>query len=510
MTDETATTDTAIADAAALAEQETSEQRQVRLDKRARSCSRPASRPTPPSSRSPRRSPRSARSTRTSRPARRPRTSSASPAASCSRATPASSASRPCSPATAPRIQAMVSLAEVGDESLARWKEFVDLGDHVFVHGRVISSRRGELSIMVDDWAIAAKAILPLPNLHNELNEETRVRQRYLDLIVRDEARATVRARAAVMASLRQTFTAHEYLEVETPMLQTQHGGASARPFVTHSNAFDTELYLRIAPELFLKRAVVGGIDRVFEINRNFRNEGADSSHSPEFAMVEAYQAYGNYEQMADLTQELVQNATRAVTGGALEVTLPDGTTYDLGGEWPRIDMYGSLSEAAGREITPGDPAVRAAGARRGRGRRGRARHARQVRRGALGALRHRLARPPDVRDELPGRHLAADPAAPHPSGHRREVGPVRPRVRARRRRTPSSSTRSCSGSASSSRRSSPPAATPRRCASTRSSCGPSSTRCPRPAAWAWAIDRLLMAITGLGIRETILFPLVK
>jgi len=254
------------------------------------------------------------------------------------------------------RIQAMVSLAEVGEESLARWKEYVDLGDHVFVHGRVISSRRGELSIMVDEWAIAAKAILPLPNLHNELNEETRVRQRYLDLIVRDQARATVRARAAVMASLRQTFTGHDYLEVETPMLQTQHGGASARPFVTHSNAFDTELYLRIAPELFLKRAVVGGIDRVFEINRNFRNEGADSSHSPEFAMVEAYQAYGNYEQMADLTQELVQNATKAVTGGSLVVTLPDGTEYDLGGDWARMDMYESLSEASGHEITPETP----------------------------------------------------------------------------------------------------------------------------------------------------------
>jgi lysyl-tRNA synthetase class 2 len=250
------------------------------------------------------------------------------------------------------RVQAMVSLAEVGDESLARWKDFVDLGDHVFVHGRVISSRRGELSIMVDDWAIAAKAIRPLPNLHNELSEESRVRQRYLDLIVRDQARVTVRARAKVMQSLRATFDGHEYLEVETPMLQTQHGGAAARPFVTHSNAFDTDLYLRIAPELFLKRAVVGGIDRVFEINRNFRNEGADSTHSPEFAMVEAYQAYGNYEQMADLTQELVQNAARAVTGG-LVVTLADGSEYDLGGDWARIDMYGTLSDAVGRSITP-------------------------------------------------------------------------------------------------------------------------------------------------------------
>jgi lysyl-tRNA synthetase, class II len=256
------------------------------------------------------------------------------------------------------RIQAMVSLAEVGEDSLARWKDYVDLGDHVFVHGRVISSRRGELSVMVDGWAIAAKAILPLPNLHNELSEETRVRQRYLDLIVREQARTTVRARATVMRSLRDTFDGHDYLEVETPMLQTQHGGAAARPFVTHSNAFDTELFLRIAPELFLKRAVVGGIDRVFEINRNFRNEGADSTHSPEFAMLEAYQAYGNYEQMADLTQELVQNAARAVSGGSLVVTWADGTEYDLGGDWDRIDMYASLSEAAGREISPETPLV--------------------------------------------------------------------------------------------------------------------------------------------------------
>ncbi len=179
------------------------------------------------------------------------------------------------------RIQAMISLANVGEESLADWKEYVDLGDHVFVHGEVISSRRGELSIMADDWTIAAKAILPLPNAYSELSEEGRVRSRYLDLIVREQARNTVRARAAVNASLRSTFTSHDYLEVETPMLQVQHGGASARPFITHSNAFDTELYLRIAPELYLKRAVVGGIERVYEINRNFRNEGADSTHSP-------------------------------------------------------------------------------------------------------------------------------------------------------------------------------------------------------------------------------------
>lgn len=249
------------------------------------------------------------------------------------------------------RIQAMVSLAEVGEESIQRWKELVDLGDHVFVSGEVISSRRGELSILVKDWAIAAKAILPLPNLYSELSDETRVRQRYLDLITREQARVTVRARAAAVASLRATFSGHGYLEVETPMLQTIHGGASARPFVTHSNAFDTELFLRIAPELFLKRAVVGGIERVYEINRNFRNEGADSTHSPEFAMLEAYQAYGDYEQMADLTQQLIQDAAMAVAGSHI-VTWADGTEYDLGGQWDRLSMYESLSDAAGVAVT--------------------------------------------------------------------------------------------------------------------------------------------------------------
>jgi lysyl-tRNA synthetase class 2 len=253
------------------------------------------------------------------------------------------------------RIQAMVSLAAVGEESLQEWKELVDLGDHVFVSGEVISSRRGELSIMVAEWRIASKAVLPLPNLHSELSEESRVRSRFLDLIVRDRARETVLARAKVNASLRQTFSTHDFVEVETPMLQVQHGGASARPFVTRSNAFDTELFLRIAPELFLKRAVVGGIDRVFEINRNFRNEGADSTHSPEFAMLEAYQSYSDYHGIADLTQELVQNAAIAVAGSTT-VTWADGTEYDLGGQWDRISMYASLSEASGHSVTPETP----------------------------------------------------------------------------------------------------------------------------------------------------------
>ena len=250
------------------------------------------------------------------------------------------------------RLQVMVSLAEVGEESLEHWKELVDLGDHLFVSGEVISSRRGELSIMATSWKVAAKALLPLPNLHNELNEETRVRSRYLDLIVREQARATVLTRATAVSSLRATFAALDFVEVETPMLQVMHGGAAARPFATHSNAFDMELFLRIAPELFLKRAVVGGIDRVFEINRNFRNEGADSTHSPEFAMLEAYEAYGDYTSIAALTQRLIQDAAVAVSGSH-QVIWADGTVYDLGGEWARLSLYHSLSDAAGVEITP-------------------------------------------------------------------------------------------------------------------------------------------------------------
>lgn len=250
------------------------------------------------------------------------------------------------------RIQIMLSLDKVGEENLEQYKELVDLGDHLFVSGEVITSKRGELSILVDNWVMAAKTIRPLPNLHNELGEEYRVRHRYVDLIVRDRAREVVQIRSKVMQSLRKTFNQDDFIEVETPMLQTIHGGASARPFKTHSNAFDTELFLRIAPELFLKRAVVGGIDRVYEINRNFRNEGADRTHSPEFAMLEAYEAYGDYNTMAALTQALIQNAAMDVFG-TLQVQLEDGEVNDLSGEWARISMFESLSKAAGIEITP-------------------------------------------------------------------------------------------------------------------------------------------------------------
>jgi lysyl-tRNA synthetase class 2 len=252
-------------------------------------------------------------------------------------------------------LQVMLSLDRVGEESLAAWKSDVDLGDHVFVEGEVGTSRRGELSVFADSWRLTAKALRPLPVAHKPMSEELRVRRRYVDLIVRDEARRTVRQRATVMSTLRAGLTARGFLEVETPMLQTVHGGATARPFRTHMNAFDLDLYLRIAPELFLKRCIVGGLERVFEINRNFRNEGADSSHSPEFAMLECYQAYADYQVMATLTRELIQEACAALFGD-LTARHHDGSEIDLSGVWPQVPLYTAVSEAVGEEITPETP----------------------------------------------------------------------------------------------------------------------------------------------------------
>jgi len=252
-------------------------------------------------------------------------------------------------------IQAMLSLATVGEDDLEAWKQLVDIGDHVFVAGEVITSKRGELSIMANEWRMAAKALRPLPVAHKPLNEETRVRQRYVDLVVRPEAQRVARTRVTVVAAVRRSLAERGFLEIETPMLQTLHGGAAARPFVTHSNAFDIDLYLRIAPELFLKRAVVGGLERVFEVNRNFRNEGADRTHSPEFTMLEFYAQYLDYLDVARITREVYQEAALAATG-SLVVEHPDGTTLDLSGEWPQIDLYESLSTAIGESITPDTP----------------------------------------------------------------------------------------------------------------------------------------------------------
>ena len=254
------------------------------------------------------------------------------------------------------QLQVMLSLAEVGEEALAQWKADTDLGDIVSVRGRVISSRRGELSVMAKSWHMASKSLNPLPVAFADMNEEQRVRRRYTDLIMREDARTNAMTRIKVIAAVRKYLTGLDFVEIETPMLQTLHGGAAARPFVTRSNALDIDLYLRIAPELFLKRAVVGGIERVFEINRNFRNEGVDSSHSPEFTMLETYQAWGTYKDGAATMKGLVQFCAEEVFGSQ-KVTLADGTEYDFGGEWKVLEMYPSLNDALQRKF-PGQPEV--------------------------------------------------------------------------------------------------------------------------------------------------------
>ena len=195
-----------------------------------------------------------------------------------------------------------------------------------------------------------AKALRPLPDKHKGLTDpEARVRMRYVDLAVNADSRQMVRNRATVLRSVRDTLHRHDFLEVETPLLQPLHGGASARPFTTHLNAFDQTMYLRIAIELYLKRLTVGGLDRVYEIGRNFRNEGIDSTHSAEFTMLEVYEAYGDYNTMADLTREIVLDAARAL--GSTVVPDGRGGEIDLEGEWVHLPLLDAVSEAAGEEI---------------------------------------------------------------------------------------------------------------------------------------------------------------
>lgn len=254
------------------------------------------------------------------------------------------------------RLQVMLSLAEVGQQSLDAWKADVDLGDFVSVTGRVIRSRRGELSVMATGWTLASKALRPMPTLHKDLSEEARVRQRYADMVVRDEARAMVRTRAAITRSIRETLHRLDFIEVETPTLQLVHGGAAARPFHTHLNAFGVDMTLRIALELFLKRAMVGGTDRVYEMGRIFRNEGIDSSHSAEFTMLEAYQAWTDQTGIAEVIRAVVLGAADAVGSRRIET---EAGTIDLDAEWRWLPLFDGLSDALGEPISLDTPPER-------------------------------------------------------------------------------------------------------------------------------------------------------
>ncbi len=216
------------------------------------------------------------------------------------------------------RIQIYVRKDDVGEDAFALYK-LLDLGDHVGVRGYMMRTRTGELTVHVSSLTFLTKAMLALPDKFHGLEDtELRYRQRYLDLFVNPDVRAVFVKRAAVLRAMRRFFDERGYLEVETPMMHTIAGGAAAKPFNTHHNALDLDLKLRIAPELYLKRLVVGGMDRVYEINRNFRNEGISTQHNPEFTMLEFYQAYSNYHDLMDLTEELVKYVAMEVNGTTL------------------------------------------------------------------------------------------------------------------------------------------------------------------------------------------------
>ncbi|MFJ7777651.1 bifunctional lysylphosphatidylglycerol synthetase/lysine--tRNA ligase LysX [Streptomyces yangpuensis] len=252
-------------------------------------------------------------------------------------------------------IQLMLTRDEAGPEVLDSFTSQVDFGDHVLVTGEPGASRTGELSLVVRSWQLTGKCLRPLPDKRKGLADpEARVRRRYLDLVASPEARDVVRARSSAVQALRQGLLDRGYLEVETPMLQQIHGGANARPFRTHINAYDLDLYLRIAPELYLKRLCVGGMEKVFEMGRTFRNEGVSYKHNPEFTMLEAYQAFADYDVMLDLTRELIQGAATAAFGSPVAHKAgADGklVVHDISGTWPVKTMYGAISEALGEEV---------------------------------------------------------------------------------------------------------------------------------------------------------------
>ncbi|HPQ95574.1 MAG: lysine--tRNA ligase [Thiothrix sp.] len=239
------------------------------------------------------------------------------------------------------RIQLYVQKNRIGAAAFDAY-QYQDIGDIVAAAGVLFKTQTGELSVKVDSLQLLTKSLRPLPEKYHGLTDhEQRYRQRYLDLIMNQETRDAFRLRSRIIAYIRTFFLEREYLEVETPMLQVIPGGATARPFVTHHNALDLPMFLRIAPELYLKRLVVGGFERVFEINRNFRNEGVSTRHNPEFTMLEFYQAYATYHELMDLTEDLLRGLARTVMGRN-EVTY-QGQTYDFGGTFERISVRDAI-----------------------------------------------------------------------------------------------------------------------------------------------------------------------
>ena len=256
-------------------------------------------------------------------------------------------------------IQLFVSLAEVGEDKLGEFAS-LDLGDWVGVEGEVMTTRRGELSVKVRTFGLLAKSLRPLPDKWHGLSDvDTRFRRRYVDLIVNEEARRVFQIRFAAISAIRRYLDSQAFVEVETPVLHPVPGGAAAKPFVTHHNALDMDLFLRIAPELYLKRLIVAGFERVYEIGRVFRNEGLSTRHNPEFTMLEAYQAFADYTEMMTLTEELVAHAAREATGSTV-VPSSDGSVegppLDLVPPWPRRTLRELIAEYAGVDVHPAMP----------------------------------------------------------------------------------------------------------------------------------------------------------
>jgi lysyl-tRNA synthetase class 2 len=252
-------------------------------------------------------------------------------------------------------VQLLFDNSRLNEGSTADFTKAIDLGDLVEVTGSMGASKSGTPSLLVDGWRLIGKCLRPLPDKWKGLtDQEARLRTRYVDLAINTESRDLIRARSHVLQAIRETLYAKDFLEVETPILQQIHGGANARPFVTHINAYDLPLYLRIAPELYLKRLCVGGVERVFELGRAFRNEGVDFSHNPEFTLLEAYQAHADYNVWIDGCRELIQNAALAANGSHV-VMRPreDGTLepVDISGEWAVKTVHGAVSEALGEHV---------------------------------------------------------------------------------------------------------------------------------------------------------------
>jgi len=262
------------------------------------------------------------------------------------------------------KIQIYVQKQALGDEPFELFKHFVDLGDIVGVIGKLFTTHAGELTVKVEDVTLLSKAIQPLPKEWYGIKDiETRLRQRYLDLVLNDKVRETFVARSRVVAEIRKFLDARGFIEVETPMMQPIAGGAAAKPFVTHHEALDIDLFLRVAPELYLKRLLVGGFERVYEINRNFRNEGISRKHNPEFTMLEVYQAYGDYKTMMDLAQGLIVSVAGAIVDSLL-IKRADGQEIDLTPPWRRVTYRELVEERIGKDwftLTPEDRKMRAA-----------------------------------------------------------------------------------------------------------------------------------------------------